>query len=128
MTVLDEAPTRNGADLTTTAQQAPTTTVAHPATAHPVARAADDHPATTTAADPAQSPERVRADDARRHALWFFWMWLLFATVVSIRVWVARVRDTPLPAARRPAPEAPRRKPLPLPCSTSVRAKGAASS
>lgn len=84
MTVLDEAPTRNGADLTTTAQHAPTTTVPHPTTAHPVVRTAEDHPATTTAADPAQSPERVRADDARRHALWFFWMWLLFATVVSI--------------------------------------------
>lgn len=81
MTVLDDAPTRNGADLITTAQT-PTNTVEHPQPAHPDPRAGDDRPA--PAADPATSPEASRNDDARRHALWFFWMWLLFATVVSI--------------------------------------------
>lgn len=32
---------------------------------------------------PAQPPAAA-GDDGRRHALWFFWGWLLFATVVSI--------------------------------------------
>ncbi|WP_082902492.1 DUF2637 domain-containing protein [Mycobacterium adipatum] len=81
MTVLDAAPTRNGADLTTTAQT-PTITVEHPQPAHPDPRAGDDRPAPR--ADLATSPDASRNDDARRHALWFFGMWLLFATVVSI--------------------------------------------
>jgi hypothetical protein len=66
MTLLDDAPPRNGADIA-----APTA-------------AADEPALPVTEPTPRQTPEEVRADTARRHALWFFWMWLLFATVVSI--------------------------------------------
>ena len=79
MTLLDEAPTRNGADIAapTTHQPAP------PAEAAPTA-AAEELAQPVTDPTPKQTTEEVRADTARRHALWFFWMWLLFATVVSI--------------------------------------------
>lgn len=84
MTVLDDAPARNGADLTAPAHQPPDLLSSPQPPAPPTAEVADEAPAPTAAPDPAPTPEERRADDARRHALWFFWMWLLFATVVSI--------------------------------------------
>ena len=78
MTLLAEAPTRNGNEIAP-----PSTAPSNPAWP---ARA----PASIEG-DPTAGDERTRAahdvakvDDMRRHALWFFWMWLLFATVVSI--------------------------------------------
>ncbi|WP_307857462.1 DUF2637 domain-containing protein [Mycobacterium sp. SM1] len=32
----------------------------------------------------ANTPDEASFEAAHRHALWFFWMWLLFATVVSV--------------------------------------------
>jgi Protein of unknown function (DUF2637) len=86
MTILGEAPTRNGADITS-APPAPPPSTALTAPA-PVGvgagwtgdKRAGDH----TVAAAAATTEEAKVDDARRHALWFFWMWLLFATVVSI--------------------------------------------
>lgn len=77
MTVLDEAHTRNGAELT--APQPTLAPMPRPAveTRTPVTAVAPPEPTP----DPAQT---TGADVARRHALWFFWGWLLFATVVSI--------------------------------------------
>jgi hypothetical protein len=80
MTVLD-APTRNGADLTAPAQPADLSTPPQPA---PVPAPVTPDPAPPATPDPGPSAEEVRAASARRHALWFFWGWLLFATVVSI--------------------------------------------
>jgi hypothetical protein len=79
MTLLDEAPPRNGADIA-----APTPHQAAPPAAAAPAAAVDEPTLPVTDPTPRQAPEEVRADSARRHALWFFWMWLLFATVVSI--------------------------------------------
>ncbi|QNJ96571.1 DUF2637 domain-containing protein (plasmid) [Mycolicibacterium fluoranthenivorans] len=78
MTLLDEAP-RNGADIA-----APTTHQPAPPTAAAPTAAAEEPAQPVTDPTPKQTTEEVRADTARRHALWFFWMWLLFATVVSI--------------------------------------------
>lgn len=83
MTLLDEAPARNGADLFTAADPAQPRAAVPGAAASAVALATS-RPAPAEVAGPAPSPAVVRADAARRHALWFFWMWLLFATVVSI--------------------------------------------
>lgn len=79
MTLLDEAPPRNGADIA-----APTPHQAAPLAAAAPAAAVDEPTLPDTDPTPRQTPDEVRADTARRHALWFFWMWLLFATVVSI--------------------------------------------
>lgn len=78
MTLLDEAPPRNGAAIA-----APTTHQAAPP-ATTTAAAAEEPAQPVTDPTPRQTSEEVRADTARQHALWFFWMWLLFATVVSI--------------------------------------------
>ncbi len=81
MTVLDEAHTHNGADLSM-----PRHGVAPVPAAPPTPQPAEAAAALTTPApggDPPAAGE-AGADAARRHALWFFWMWLLFATVVSI--------------------------------------------
>lgn len=79
MTLLDEAPPRNGADIA-----APTIHQAAPPAAAARAAAVDEPAPPVTDPTPRQTPEEIRSDTARRHALWFFWMWLLFATVVSI--------------------------------------------
>ena len=84
MTILDPAPPRNGADvadgteLAPAAMPDPAPTAGAPSTAAGQTPAQGDPPQ-LVAARP-ESPE----EGARRHALWFFWMWLLFATVVSI--------------------------------------------
>ena len=81
MTLLD-APTRNGADLAAPAQPAHPASVPQQAT---VPAPATQEPAPSPATpDPGPSAEEVRAAGARKNALWFFWAWLLFATVVSI--------------------------------------------
>lgn len=80
MTLLD-APTRNGADLTAPAQPAHPASVPQQAT---VPAPATQEPASPTTPDPGPSAEELRAAGARKNALWFFWAWLLFATVVSI--------------------------------------------
>lgn len=80
MTVLD-APTRNGADLTVPAQPADPAPVPQPA---PAPAPANQEPVSPATPGPGPTAEEVRAAGARQHALWFFWAWLLFATVVSI--------------------------------------------
>ena len=80
MTVLD-APTRNGADLTAPAQPADPAPAPQQA---PVPAPANQEPVSPPTPDPGPTAEEVRAAGARQHALWFFWAWLLFATVVSI--------------------------------------------
>lgn len=76
MTLLDdETPTRIGAEATAEHLR-PVSSWPGPARAELTleakpSRAVDDR-------------DVVKPEDARRHALWFFWMWLLFATVVSI--------------------------------------------
>jgi hypothetical protein len=83
MTVLEDAHTRNGAELAPP-RPAPVPLVP------PTPQASEAPAAVTTsmppapAGDPAPAAAEAGTDDARRHALWFFWMWLLFATVVSI--------------------------------------------
>lgn len=82
MTVLD-APARNGADLTPPAQ--PADSAPAPAAQQvPVPAAATQAPVPPATPDPGPTADEVRAAGARQHALWFFWAWLLFATVVSI--------------------------------------------
>lgn len=81
MTLLDDAPARTGADLPARAPAGPPAVRgATPAPTPPAALG--DQPAPASPQQPAQEP--AHPDQARRHALWFFWMWLLFATVVSI--------------------------------------------
>ncbi len=90
MTLLDDMSTRSGAH---SADAASTPAMSQPSEAQRVseATAASGLAVVTPAqvmsppgAGPAPNRELIRADAARRHALWFFWMWLLFATVVSI--------------------------------------------
>ncbi|AGB27391.1 Protein of unknown function (DUF2637) (plasmid) [Mycobacterium sp. JS623] len=83
MTVLDEARTHNGAELT--APQHALAPMSPPAAAEaPAAATAAAVPPEPAQDDPAQTVGKAGADAARRHALWFFWAWLLFTTVVSI--------------------------------------------
>lgn len=83
MTLLDApAPARNGADLSAP-HPVPPTTVRPALSAPHVAEAVDIN--STVGGRPEQAAvQEGLADESRRHALWFFWMWLLFATVVSI--------------------------------------------
>lgn len=75
MTLLDEdAPTLNGADTAEHLRSVPSWP--GPARTDPALEA---KPSRTLAESDVPKP-----DDTRRHAVWFFWMWLLFATVVSI--------------------------------------------
>ncbi|OBG17959.1 MULTISPECIES: DUF2637 domain-containing protein [Mycobacterium avium complex (MAC)] len=75
MTVLDnDAPARNGADTAEHLRSASS----WPGPA-PAELALEAKPSRTLA-----QSDVVKPDDTRRHAVWFFWMWLLFATVVSI--------------------------------------------
>lgn len=80
MTVLD-APTRNGADLTAPAQPADPSPAPQPA---PLPAPASQEPVPPATPESGPTADEVRAAGARQHALWFFWGWLLFATVVSI--------------------------------------------
>ncbi|ORX13081.1 DUF2637 domain-containing protein [Mycobacterium xenopi] len=89
MTIIDDAPThtqprRNGAQIPTmTAHPAPPSSGMPTAPPSPAGARQNDNPAIDHAPAGAVSAESA-ADTARRHALWFFWMWLLFATIVSI--------------------------------------------
>ncbi|MEE3065099.1 MAG: DUF2637 domain-containing protein [Actinomycetota bacterium] len=78
MTLLAEASTRNGNDVAS-----PSAALPNPAwSARAPAQLEGD---TTSGVPPSAVTHDVnKADEMRRHALWFFWMWLLFATVVSI--------------------------------------------
>ena len=84
MTLLDDAPARHGVELPADNQpDAP----APPRHGAPVATLQPEAPAPAVPAGGQQatmSAEQSAPDQGRRHALWFFWMWLLFATVVSI--------------------------------------------
>lgn len=76
MTLLDnDAPPRNGAD--TAEHLRPVSS--RPGPARQELTLDEVQPARTLA-----QSDVVKPDDTRRHAVWFFWMWLLFATVVSI--------------------------------------------
>lgn len=83
MTLLDDAPARHGVELPADNQpDAPA-----PCNGAPVPTRQPEAPAPAMPAggqQAAMSAEPSAPDHARRHALWFFWMWLLFATVVSI--------------------------------------------
>lgn len=75
MTLLDdETPTRIGAG--TAEHPRPISSWPGPARAEPTLNAKTSRTVTDS--------EVVKPDDTRSHAVWFFWMWLLFATVVSI--------------------------------------------
>lgn len=75
MTLLDdETPTRMGAD--TAEHLRPVSSWPSPARTELTLEA---KPSRVVA-----DSDVVKPEDTRRHALWFFWMWLLFATVVSI--------------------------------------------
>lgn len=75
MTLLDnDAPARNGADTAEHLRSVSSWPGPAPAEVTLEAR-----PSRTLA-----QSDVVKPDDTRRHAVWFFWMWLLFATVVSI--------------------------------------------
>ena len=72
MTILDDTRTRNGTGVVQTGSAASMPDV-------------DGRPKRApTVVDSSPSPEAVHVDEARRHALRFFWMWLIFSTVVSI--------------------------------------------
>lgn len=75
MTLVDnDAPARNGADTAEHLRSASS----WPGPA-PAELTLEAKPPRTLAQSDVAEP-----DDTRRHAVWFFWMWLLFATVVSI--------------------------------------------
>lgn len=85
MTLLDDAPARHGVELPAD-NPADASAVRHGA---PVPTRQPEAPAPAPAVpavgqQAAMSVEPSAPDQGRRNALWFFWMWLLFATVVSI--------------------------------------------